>query len=373
MCAPVAKARVNRIERAAAPSSEAARAPSSKAARAPSSEAARAPSSGVAHPKRSGTVALIGRPNVGKSTLLNAALGEPLAIVSPTPETTRDALLGVIHLPSVEGERGDAEILLLDTPGLHKARFALNRSMNRAARGAARDADVVVFVTDVKDKARELRVDPRDIGLLSDVTRDRPTILAVNKVDRAKDKRLLLPYLEALAKLGKFQAIVPLSAKRKDGVKPLLDEIAKLLPEAPHRFGEGALTDRPTRFFAAEYVREQVLLATKEEVPHATAVTIESFEETPRGYVIAATLHVERSGQKRIIIGAGGEMLKGIGTRARARIEALTGEHVRLEIFVRVTPGWRDSMPMLREIHGDVAPQANEADEADEADEGNEP
>ena len=295
-------------------------------------------------PSRSGTVALVGRPNVGKSTLLNAALDTPLAIVTPTPETTRDTLLGVVRV-------GEAELLLLDTPGLHKARYELNRAMNRSARQAARDADVVVFVTDVPSTVKGLlHVDPRDKMLLSDVTRDKPTVLALNKIDRAKDKRELLPYLEEIARLTTFQAIVPISAKRADGIDVLLEQIAKLLPEGPHRYDADALTDRPTRFFAAEYVREQVLLATKEEVPHATAVTIDAFEERKGGYRIAATLHVERDGQKKILIGKGGEMLKRVGTLARQRIEELSGTKVRLELFVRVTPGWRDSSSLLEEM-----------------------
>jgi GTP-binding protein Era len=294
--------------------------------------------------KRSGTVAIIGRPNVGKSTLLNAALEHPLAIVSPTPQTTRETLLGVVH-------HGAAELLLLDTPGLHKARSALNRAMNRSARQAAREADVVVFVIEAAaSKTGELGVDPRDASLLADVPVETPIVLVINKVDRAKDKRALLPLLEATSKLREFAAVVPTNAKKPDGVDRVVTEVAKLLPEAPHRFGADEMTDKPTRFFAAEYVREQVLLATKEEVPHATAVTIDTFEEQRKGYHIAATLHVERPGQKKIVIGKGGEMLKQIGTRARERIQELTGVRVRLELFVRVTPGWRDSPALLAEM-----------------------
>jgi GTPase len=324
-------------------------------------EAAKAARVGAERPEphRSGTVAIIGRPNVGKSTLLNAALEHPLAIVSPTPQTTRETLLGVVR-------HGSAELCLLDTPGLHKARSELNRAMNRAARAAAREANVVVFMTEPgTPKEGALHADARDASLLADLPAETPVILVVNKVDRVKDKGTLLPLLDELSKLRNFAAIVPTSAKRVDGVERVLREVALLLPEGPHRFGEDEMTDKPTRFFAAEYVREQVLLATKEEVPHATAVTIDAFEETRTGYRISATLHVERPGQKKIIVGKGGEMLKRIGTYARRRIEELTGQKIRLELFVRVTPGWRDSPALLVEMSSLTAGTEQSAGERD--------
>jgi GTP-binding protein Era len=291
-------------------------------------------------------VAIVGRPNVGKSTLLNAALEQPLAIVTSTPQTTRDTILGVVHV-------GNAELALLDTPGLHKAESALSRAMNRSARTAARSADVVVFVTDLPPagKARgALRPHPGDLALLADLAEGQPTVLVINKVDQLKEKGALLPLIDALSKVRAFVAIVPISAKREDGVRRVLDEVAKLVPEGAHRFEPDDITDRPTRFFAAEYVREQVLLSTREEVPHATAVTIEAFEEKARVMRIAATIHVERPGQKKILVGARGEMLKDIGTRARLRIEELIGCPVFLELFVRVTPEWRESPPLLAEL-----------------------
>jgi GTPase len=316
-------------------------------------------------------VALIGRPNVGKSTLLNAALEQPLAIVSPTPQTTRDALLGVVH-------HGSAEIALLDTPGLHRPRTELGRRMNRAAREAARGADVVVFVTDVpmpkpvskraEGKAEAVRPpdasrgavrppDPLtphmgDRTLLADIAGETPTILVVNKIDRLKDKTRLLPLLDALSRVHTFAAVVPISALRESGVTRVLDEVAKLCPEGAWRYAADALTDRPTRFFAREYVREQILRATKEEVPHAAAVSIDGYTEPPKGGAahIDATIHVERPGQKKILIGAGGEMLKRIGTQARLRIEELTGHRVVLKLWVRVTPAWRESRQQLEEL-----------------------
>lgn len=321
-------------------------------------------------PRRAGTVALVGRPNVGKSTLLNAALEQPLAIVSPTPQTTRDAILGIVR-------HAGAEIALLDTPGLHRARDQLGRVMNRRAREAARDADVVVFVTDLPDlrgkpaQDRPLAPHRGDLALLSDLPKDRPAILVVNKVDRVRDKARLLPLLEALAKAHPFEAVVPVSALRADGITLVLDEVAKHLPEGPPRFGEEDLTDRPVKFFAAEYVREQILRATAEEVPHAAAVVVDRFHEPPGGgaFFVDATIHVERPGQKKILIGAGGSMLKRIGTNARLRIQELVGRPVTLKLWVSVTPSWRSSIRHLGELgYGKEAegPADVELDEAGE-------
>ncbi|WP_170229320.1 GTPase Era [Polyangium fumosum] len=347
-------------------------------------------------PSRSGTVALIGRPNVGKSTLLNAALQQPLSIVSKTPQTTRDALLGVVH-------HGSAELALLDTPGLHRPRTQLGRVMNEAARDAARRADVVVFVTDVSPRPvkhkedgtpiapRPLLPHPGDLVLLSDLAPDRPVLLVVNKVDVLRDKRHLLPLLEAYGKVRNFDAVVPVSAQREDGITLVLDEIARFLPEGPFRYGVDDVTDKPARYFAAEYVREQILRATQDEVPHAAAVSIDRYAE-PRApgqaVQIDATIHVERQGQKRILIGTAGAMMKRIGIAARERIEELVGGKVVLRLWVAVTPDWRESVPRLEELgygrarggatdateYMIVAERDAEADEADDTadDEGDE-
>jgi GTP-binding protein Era len=309
-----------------------------------------------AAPPRSGTVALIGRPNVGKSTLLNAALQQRLSIVSPTPQTTRDSILGVVH-------RNGAEIALLDTPGLHRPRSELGRVMNQTAREAARTADLVVFVAEVPaaparrpadGSARALAPHPGDLTLLADVAEGRPILLVLNKVDRARDKTVLLPLIEAYAKARSFAAVVPISALKQDAAARVLDEIADLLPEGPWRHGPDDLTDRPLRFFAAEYVREQILRATQAEVPHAVAVTIDRFVEPAEGaggsVHIDATICVERPGQKRILIGTGGEMLKVIGTKARMRIQELTGRKVNLKLWVRVAPAWRNERAQLEEL-----------------------
>jgi len=309
-------------------------------------------------PQRSGTVAIIGRPNVGKSTLLNTALEQRLAIVSPTPQTTRDSLLGVVHY-------GSAEIALLDTPGIHRPRTQLGRVMNESARDAARRADVVVFVTDipegpaarsVKHGDREppaLHPHPGDLVLFADLAENRPALLVVNKVDLVRDKKRLFPLLEGYAKAYSFASIVPISAMREDGVAIVLEEIAKLLPETPWRYEADDVTDKPSRYFAAEYVREQILRATVKEVPHATTVSVDRYAE-PRAPGLAvqidATIHVERQGQKKILIGAAGSMLKHIGTEARKRIEELVGEKVVLRLWVRVTPDWRESVARLDEL-----------------------
>jgi GTP-binding protein Era len=285
--------------------------------------------------------------------LLNAALEQPLAIVSPVPQTTRDAILGVIH-------SGSAEIALLDTPGLHRARTELGRVMNNAAREAARGADVIVFVTEVPEpkgdaaRAAPFRPHRGDLTLLADLPEGVPVILALNKIDRIRDKTLMLPLLEALGKIRPFASIVPISAKKLSGIERVLDEVAALCPEGDWRFKEDDLTDRPTRFFAAEYVREQILRATQEEVPHSAAVAIDRYLEPPEGSAsvvhIDATIHVERPGQKKILIGKNAEMLKRIGIDARRRIEELVGRQINLKLWVRVTADWRQSTSTLEEL-----------------------
>ena len=295
--------------------------------------------------KRAGTVALVGRSNVGKSTLLNAALELPLAIVSRTPQTTRDRLLGIVR-------HGDAEIGLLDTPGLHHAKTHLGRAMNRAARTAAREADVLVMVVSVptSGKAPSLEPHPEDVKLLRQLPNDRPIVLVINKIDRLRDKRTLLPLLDAYSRAHELAAIVPISALREDGVKRVLDEVSRLLPEQEPLHDPDAITDRPMRWFAAEYVRESILEATSQEVPHAVAVTIDVFVEEERVTVIEASIHVERDGQKAILIGERGQMLKRIGTRARSRIEELLGRQVQLALWVRVTKNWRERPELLADM-----------------------
>ena len=290
----------------------------------------------------------MGRPNVGKSTLLNALLGEPIAITSKHAQTTRDRIAGVLTDESTQ-------IVFVDTPGVHQAKTKLGARMNGLARDAARDADVIVFLTDVAASSDgtvrgkgEMR--DADVALLRDLPFGKPVILAVNKVDKVKDKRALLPVLETHAKAHPFTAIVPMSAIRTNGTENLLTEVRALLPEGPKLFEEDELSDKPTRFFVTEFVREQILRKTYEEVPHGVAVTVERFDEAPRVPRIELAVHVDKESHKRIIIGAKGAMLKQIGVDARARVEALLGKQVHLQIWVRVTPNWYETDAGLREM-----------------------
>lgn len=307
---------------------------------------------------RFGTVALIGRTNVGKSTFMNLALGEPLAITSPLPQTTRDSLLGVAR-------RGDAQIAFLDAPGIHRPRTELGRRMNVAAYESARAADLVVMMTDVWTSAPKpppgrvaagplespwLRPGDRDVLEALDQIAPRPSILVINKVDLLRDKHLLLPQLDAYAKAHDFAALVPTSLRRNDGVDLALDEIARHLPEGPPGFDDETLTNRPVLFFVREYVREAILNRFQREVPHAVAVTIDAVEESSRLLSIAATIHVEKVGQRKILVGRGGEHIKAVGIAARQRIEELVDKQVHLQLFVRVTPRWKDMPRQLSEM-----------------------
>jgi GTPase len=294
--------------------------------------------------RRSGTAVMIGRTNVGKSTLLNAALREKLAIVTPTPQTTRDRILGVVR-------RADAQIALMDTPGMHKPHSHLGRRMNAIAREAVRGADVMIFVAAVPARSTGvLAPHPADQVLLQDLGRDIPSVLVLNKVDLLADKSRMLPLLDAYFRLREFDAAVPISALRDDGVTEVLDEVGKLLPERGPAYEDDFLTDRPLRFFASEYVREQVILATREEIPHGIAVTIERFDEGGPTVHIEATIHCSREGHRAIVIGKGGARLKAIGIAARQSIEAQLQRKVNLKLWVKVAEGWIDSPGSVVEL-----------------------
>lgn len=280
---------------------------------------------------------------MGKSTLLNAALAQPLAIVSPLPQTTRVSLLGIVR-------HHGAELRIVDTPGLHKARGSLGQRMNRSARSALRGSDIVVFVTDIGKSAHAKYPEPGDRVLLADLSEEQPAILVLNKIDKLKDRAAVLPIIQAFAALFPFKAIVPISARREDGVERVLDTLAELCPQGPATYDADTVTDKPSRFFAAEFVREQILSRAQREVPHATAVVIEDWVEKDNGVtVIHATIVVERDGQKRILVGRQGQVIKDIGTAARQRLIQLLGTRVHLELFVKVEPNWRENPARLEE------------------------
>jgi GTP-binding protein Era len=291
---------------------------------------------------RAGRVALVGKPNVGKSTLLNALLGEPLAITSPHPQTTRATVRGVVT-------RGDTQYVLVDTPGVHAPRSRLGHRMNEATQRAAADADAVVFLVAAPEEGRPERTSEEELAVLADLP-PRPTVLAVTKIDRLKAKDRLLPFLASLGEARQFEAVVPLSARRADGTDRLLDALRPLLPEQPMLFEPDTLSDQPARFFVAEFVREQVLKHTRQEVPHGAAVIVDAFDESGPVTQIEATIHVSRDSHKKIVIGAAGQMLKAIGIAARARIEKMLERKVHLRLHVRATPGWMDNDARLREL-----------------------
>ena len=284
---------------------------------------------------RAGFVAILGRPNAGKSTLLNALLGTKLAIVAPRPQTTRTAIQGVLRLPG-------AQIVFVDTPGIHESSTLLNKRMMDQVRASA-DADLVLLLVDAT-----ARFSDDDAGAVDLVRKTgAPAIAVFNKIDKLREKAKLLALIERYRGMHDFAAYVPISALKGDGVDLLRKEILARIPEGPALYPKDHLTDQPERFLAAEIVREKVLHLTRQEVPHAVAVMIENWEDTPGLVRIAATIYVERPGQKAILIGAGGALLKKIGTLARREIETLVGKKVFLQTFVKVRPNWRQDPEFL--------------------------
>lgn len=282
-----------------------------------------------------GFVSILGRPNAGKSTLLNALLGQKVAIVAPRPQTTRTAIQGVLTVPG-------AQIVFVDTPGIHKSTTLMNKRMMDTVRASA-PADVVLFLVD--SVARFTEEDAQAVDLVKSI--EAPAIAVFNKIDRLPSKSKVLELIEHYRSLHEFAAYVPISARSGDGLDVLQKEIIARLPEGPALYPKDYLTDQPVRFMAAELIREQALRLTREEVPHAVAVMIENWEDTPKLLRIAATIYVERTGQKAILIGVGGAMLKKIGTLARHQIETLTGKKVFLQTFVKVRPNWREDPEFL--------------------------
>jgi GTP-binding protein Era len=293
----------------------------------------------------SGFACILGRPNAGKSTLLNGLVGERLAIISPKPQTTRNRIQGIVHIPK-EGKRPGAQLVLIDTPGVHKPDSSLGRKMMVEVREALEGCDLVLLIVDVNKRLSA----EDDFALRMAQQAGTPVFLLLNKIDLLKDKKQLLPIIEELHRQHDFKDVIPLSALKKDGLDLLLDKVVAALPAGPHYFPEDQVTDQPTRFMAAEIIRERVLLDTKEEVPYATTVIVEQFEEKARLTRIAATIYCEREGQKAILVGKGGQMLKKIGTAARLNMERMLGTKVFLELFVKVQPGWRDSRAFVDEL-----------------------
>ena len=293
----------------------------------------------VETPRRCGYVAIVGRPNVGKSTLLNHLLGQKISITSRKPQTTRHRVLGI-------KTEGGNQIIFVDTPGLHmQAEKAINRYMNRAASAAIRDVDVVVMVVDRTAWTEE------DAMVLEQVRQGGlPCLLVVNKVDLLEDKAALLPHLQALAAKADFAAILPVSALRRHNIAELEREIVKFLPESGYFFPEEQITDRSQRFLAAEIVREKIMRQLGEELPYSITVEIEEFAQQDAVLHISALIFVERKGQKKILVGEGGARLRSIGSDARRDMELLFDSKVMLRLWVKVKSGWSDDERALRSL-----------------------
>ena len=281
--------------------------------------------------RRAGFVAIVGRPNAGKSTLLNRFVGQKVAIVTSKPQTTRNRIQGIVTQPQ-------GQVVFIDTPGVHEADSVLNRQMMREVAAALEGIDVLLLMVDA------IRALPHEDALLLEKAKrfEGKTILALNKIDHIP-KPKLLPLMDAFSKAFPFAALMPISALRGDGCEELLEEVFKNLPEGEPFFPEDQITDQPERFLASEIIREKAIQLTYHEVPHALAVIVDKFEETPKILRIEVTMHVERDSQKKILIGHKGDMLKRIGTQARKELESLLGTKIYLGLFVKVVPNWREN------------------------------
>jgi GTP-binding protein Era len=319
---------------------------------------------------RSGFVSIIGRPNAGKSTLLNALTGEKVAIVTAKPQTTRTRIQGVVEVPAKKGKHPAAQIVFVDTPGVHKPSTQLDRRMMQEVHDALEQRDMVLLLMDA---TRELRLvsDEKATGRRGEVSEDQfalelvrkldcPVILVINKIDLIEREKLL-PLIAKLSALHDFAAVVPISARKRDGLERLITELVKRLPEGERYYPPEQYTDQPERFLVAELIRERILMETGEEVPYASAVVIERYEEPPADVKprkdgklpltkIAAAIYCERAGQKAILIGKGGAKLKAIGASARREIESLLGTRVFLELHVIVEENWRESRGFVESL-----------------------
>lgn len=289
-------------------------------------------------PFKSGFVAVVGRPNVGKSTLVNTLVGQKVSIVTPVPQTTRNRILGVVNRP-------EAQMVLMDTPGIHKPFSRLNEQMMAFVRQALAERDLVVLIVDAAEKFG--RGDEFAVELLKQYAPK--TILALNKIDKIR-KLALLPLMDRYSKLYEFEEIMPISALRGAGLEELVEAVVKRLPEGPQYFPPEIYTDQPERFLAAEIVREKVICQTRQELPYVTAVQIDEFEESNTLTRIYATVVVEKDSQKPIVIGAGGARIKEIGIEARQELERLFPPKVFLELYVKVEPHWRDRRDVVAEL-----------------------
>ena len=292
---------------------------------------------------KSGFISIIGRPNVGKSTLLNAIVGERIAITTHKPQTTRNKIVGIRNLTEPQA----AQMIFLDTPGIHRAETPLNRAMVETATATFRSVDLLLMLTEASATAHS--DDRMILGFLRETVI--PVFLVINKIDLV-DAPLLLPMIEKYRKLFPFREILPVSALKVRGIDILIGEILKLLPEGPRYFPEEIMTDRSERFIAAEIIREKITLRTRQEIPYATAVVIDAFKEDESKDLIriSATIHVEKDSQKGIIIGKNGSMLKEIGTRARLDLESFFAAKVFLELYVRVAKDWTHDPRLLHEF-----------------------
>lgn len=289
---------------------------------------------------KSGFIGIVGRPNAGKSTLFNAIIGDNISIVADKPQTTRNKITGIKNLP-------DAQLIFLDTPGMHKPKTPLNRAMIQTAQETIGDADVLLMLIEANSA-----VHPHDLFLIESLAQIRvPVFLVINKIDLI-EKKFLLPLIDKFRTLYDYREIFPISALKGDGLAALLDAIKELLPEGPQLFPEDILTDATERFIAAEFIREKIILLTKQEIPYASAVTIDLFKEDKEKNLIriSATISVEKESQKAIMIGKKGAMLKNIGIQARLQMEKFFGARVYLELFVRVKKDWTSSDKMLQEF-----------------------
>jgi GTP-binding protein Era len=289
---------------------------------------------------RSGFVSIVGRPNVGKSTLLNRLVGTKLVITSEKPQTTRNTIRGIANWPN-------AQVIFLDTPGIHDATTELNRRIVQNALAALQDVDLVLHMIEP-----DINVHPEDRTIMERLGRvQTPAFLLINKIDRVK-KEQLLPLMEEAHKLHPFEEIIPISALKGDGVDRLAELVKGRLRPGPRYFPEDVLTDRSERFLVAEFIREKIFRMTGEEVPYASAVTVEKFQENPEKklIIISATIHVEKESQKGIIIGQGGQRLKAIGKAAREELEIILGSRIFLELFVRVQKHWRTNPRLWAEM-----------------------